>query len=120
MEVRVNARTQLNIEGFDFNAKGLAAEMRAVKGEGGREEGVVISHAGAWRVPRPLSRQLVLSAASHDLTKLDETQAPAPSSTPSASASRSSSCPTRNSWTTTRSSWPKRSQSKATSFTEVW
>ncbi|KAL2358507.1 glycosyl transferase [Cryomyces antarcticus] len=50
MEVRVNARTQLNIEGFDFNAKGLAAEMRAVKGEGGREEGVVISHAGSGSI----------------------------------------------------------------------
>ena len=36
----------LNISGFDFNKQGLGSEMRAVKGEGNRVEGVVVSHAG--------------------------------------------------------------------------
>ena len=36
----------IQITGFDFNKKGLGSEMRAAKGEGGRLEGVVISHAG--------------------------------------------------------------------------
>ena len=36
----------IKVTGFDFNKKGLGAEMRAAKGEGDRLEGVVISHAG--------------------------------------------------------------------------
>jgi beta-1,4-N-acetylglucosaminyltransferase len=39
-------RCGLNISGFDFNKKGLGQEMRAAKGEDGRLEGIVISHAG--------------------------------------------------------------------------
>ena len=35
-----------SISGFDFKKQGLESEMRAVKGEGNRVEGVVISHAG--------------------------------------------------------------------------
>ena len=45
---------ELNINGFDFNKQGLGDEMRAVKGEKGASEGVVISHAGrtrAFRIP---------------------------------------------------------------------
>ena len=42
-----NGRVQeLSISGFDFNKRGLGAEMRAAKGEGNRVEGVVVSHAG--------------------------------------------------------------------------
>ena len=37
----------LELTGFDFNKQGLGAEMRAAKGEDGRVEGVVISHAGS-------------------------------------------------------------------------
>lgn len=36
----------VSIEGFDSNKAGLGQEMRAVKGENGTAEGVVISHAG--------------------------------------------------------------------------
>lgn len=36
----------LRIRGFDFKKEGLASEMQAVKGEEGRLQGVVISHAG--------------------------------------------------------------------------
>ena len=36
----------LRISGFDFNKRGLGAEMRAAKGGPERSEGVVISHAG--------------------------------------------------------------------------
>ena len=37
---------QLNISGFDFNKQGLEAEMSAAKAGIGRDEGIVISHAG--------------------------------------------------------------------------
>ncbi|KAI9735855.1 MAG: N-acetylglucosaminyldiphosphodolichol N-acetylglucosaminyltransferase catalytic subunit alg13 [Cirrosporium novae-zelandiae] len=40
----------LNINGFDFNKRGLGQEMRAAKGEQGRREGVVISHAGSGSI----------------------------------------------------------------------
>ena len=40
-------RQGLNLNGFDFNRKGLGREMRSAKGENGAVEGVVISHAGA-------------------------------------------------------------------------
>jgi len=39
-------RYGLNINGFDFNKKGLGWEMKAAKGDDGATEGVVISHAG--------------------------------------------------------------------------
>lgn len=39
-------RYGLDISGFDFNKRGLGAEMRAAKGGAGMAEGVVISHAG--------------------------------------------------------------------------
>ncbi len=39
-------RHGLRFHGFDFNKHGLADEMRIVKGEEGRADGVVISHAG--------------------------------------------------------------------------
>ena len=42
-----NSGTQdIKISGFDFNKQGLGSEMRAAKGEDGRLEGVVVSHAG--------------------------------------------------------------------------
>ncbi len=41
----------LSISGFDFNRQGLGSEMRAAKGEGGRAEGVVVSHAGTSSYP---------------------------------------------------------------------
>lgn len=41
---------RLRIRGFDFKKEGLAAEMQYVKGEEGRLQGVVISHAG---MPEP-------------------------------------------------------------------
>lgn len=40
----------LNISGFDFNKAGLGQEMRAAKGGNGTTEGVVISHAGKYKV----------------------------------------------------------------------
>lgn len=39
-------RHRLRISGFDFKKEGLAAEMQFVKGEEGRLQGIVISHAG--------------------------------------------------------------------------
>lgn len=36
----------INISGFDFNRKGLGAEMMAAKGQNEMNKGVVISHAG--------------------------------------------------------------------------
>lgn len=39
-------RHGLDISGFDFNKRGLGAEMQAAKGRTGTAEGVVISHAG--------------------------------------------------------------------------
>lgn len=39
-------RHRLRIRGFDFKKEGLASEMQAVKGEEGRLQGVIISHAG--------------------------------------------------------------------------
>lgn len=36
----------INISGFDFNKKGLGAEMMAAKGQDEMDKGVVISHAG--------------------------------------------------------------------------
>lgn len=41
-----HSRHRLRISGFDFKKEGLAAEMQFVKGEVGRLQGVVISHAG--------------------------------------------------------------------------
>lgn len=41
-----HGRNWLRISGFDFKTEGLAAEMQLVKGEEGRLQGVVISHAG--------------------------------------------------------------------------
>lgn len=38
--------SQLMITGFGFNKAGLGQEMRAVKADKDRQEGVVISHAG--------------------------------------------------------------------------
>jgi beta-1,4-N-acetylglucosaminyltransferase len=45
---RVKQKNGLEITGFDFNANGLAHEMRKAKGEpaSGGKEGLVISHAG--------------------------------------------------------------------------
>ncbi|SLM36273.1 udp-n-acetylglucosamine transferase subunit alg13 [Lasallia pustulata] len=40
----------VSIEGFDSNKAGLGQEMRAVKGENGTAEGVVISHAGSGSI----------------------------------------------------------------------
>ncbi|MCJ1475184.1 N-acetylglucosaminyldiphosphodolichol N-acetylglucosaminyltransferase catalytic subunit alg13 [Lambiella insularis] len=40
----------LRISGFDFNKKGLVAEMKAAKGQDGGLEGVVISHAGSGSI----------------------------------------------------------------------
>ena len=44
----ISSRSGLNITGFDFNKAGLGQEMRLAKGvdRHGRDEGVVISHAG--------------------------------------------------------------------------
>lgn len=39
-------RHRLRISGFDFKKEGLSADMEFVKGEEGRLQGVVISHAG--------------------------------------------------------------------------
>ncbi|MCJ1273934.1 N-acetylglucosaminyldiphosphodolichol N-acetylglucosaminyltransferase catalytic subunit alg13 [Puttea exsequens] len=41
---------QLNISGFDFNKQGLEAEMSAAKAGIGRDEGIVISHAGSGSI----------------------------------------------------------------------
>lgn len=45
----------IEVTGFDFKADGLDNEMRRAKGhfEPKGEEGLVISHAGAFRYPRP-------------------------------------------------------------------
>ncbi len=40
----------IKISGFDFNKRGLGAEMRAAKGQNNGYEGVVISHAGKKRL----------------------------------------------------------------------
>lgn len=45
-----HGRHRLRIRGFDFKKEGLSAEMQVVKGEEGRLQGVVISHAGMPRV----------------------------------------------------------------------
>ena len=44
----IATRFGINIHGFDFNKAGLGEEMRLAKGtdKHGRDEGVVISHAG--------------------------------------------------------------------------
>ncbi|KAL6721381.1 N-acetylglucosaminyldiphosphodolichol N-acetylglucosaminyltransferase catalytic subunit alg13 [Lecanora helva] len=48
---RTAEETPLKITGFDFNKKGLGAEMLAAKGSnGGSSEGVVISHAGSGSI----------------------------------------------------------------------
>lgn len=39
-------RCGLNLNGFDFNKRGLGWEMKEAKGGNGAEEGVVISHSG--------------------------------------------------------------------------
>lgn len=44
-------RYGLDISGFDFNKRGLGAEMQAAKGRAGTAEGVVISHAGELDCP---------------------------------------------------------------------
>lgn len=46
-----NGRFGLDISGFDFNKRGLGAEMQAAKGRTGTAEGVVISHAGVLDCP---------------------------------------------------------------------
>ncbi|MCJ1462766.1 N-acetylglucosaminyldiphosphodolichol N-acetylglucosaminyltransferase catalytic subunit alg13 [Pseudocyphellaria aurata] len=43
-------RYGLDIFGFDFNKRGLGAEMQAAKGRAGMAEGVVISHAGSGSI----------------------------------------------------------------------
>lgn len=47
-EQDATTRFGINIDGFDFNKAGLGEEMRLAKGadKHGRDEGVVISHAG--------------------------------------------------------------------------
>ena len=40
----------LKIRGFKYNKAGLVAEMLTTKGEDGRQEGVVIAHAGKRRI----------------------------------------------------------------------
>lgn len=45
-----HGRYRLRIRGFDFKKEGLASEMQLVKGEEGRQQGVVISHAGMPRI----------------------------------------------------------------------
>lgn len=44
-------RYGLDIFGFDFNKRGLGAEMQTAKGRAGTAEGVVISHAGVLDCP---------------------------------------------------------------------
>ncbi len=41
-----NVDGHLRVTGFDFNKAGLGQEMKGVKGNAQRKEGVVISHAG--------------------------------------------------------------------------
>ena len=53
----------IQITGFDFNKKGLGSEMRAAKGDSGRLEGVVISHAGINTAYLSLLRSSHLSQA---------------------------------------------------------
>ena len=43
-------RYGIEITGFDFNKQGLGQEMRTVKAGDCREEGVVISHAGSFKI----------------------------------------------------------------------
>ncbi|KAI9849809.1 MAG: N-acetylglucosaminyldiphosphodolichol N-acetylglucosaminyltransferase catalytic subunit alg13 [Sclerophora amabilis] len=43
-------RFGMNINGFDFNKKGLDEEMRAAKGGSGGAEGVIVSHAGSGSI----------------------------------------------------------------------
>lgn len=50
-EAGSKGRYDLDISGFDFNKRGLGAEMQAAKGRTGTAEGVVISHAGVLDCP---------------------------------------------------------------------
>lgn len=74
--------SKLKISGFDLDKSGLGRYMRQAKAVGASNkdasEGVVISHAGISHRAHSLSQQ--------HLTRLS--QAPAPSSKPSASASQ--------------------------------
>lgn len=51
-------RYGLDISGFDFNKRGLGAEMQAAKGRADMAEGVVISHAGVLDSPIFLDRSI--------------------------------------------------------------
>jgi beta-1,4-N-acetylglucosaminyltransferase len=46
-----NETSDIRVNGFAFNKKGLGEEMRAAKGGADSAEGVVISHAGNHCVP---------------------------------------------------------------------
>ena len=48
IDINNEKRSNIRVNGFDFNKNGLVGEMRAAKGgrEDGAVEGVVISHAG--------------------------------------------------------------------------
>lgn len=105
--------SKLNISGFELDKGGLGRYMRQAKAVGASmknaSEGVVISHAGK----KPNDRYVAM-------TRLNDPQAPAPSSTPCASTSPSSSFPTPICSTTTRSSSPRRWPSRSMSSTASW
>lgn len=50
-ELRLHENFGIRISGFDFNKQGLGDEMRSAKGDKGRQEGAVISHAGTFPLP---------------------------------------------------------------------
>jgi beta-1,4-N-acetylglucosaminyltransferase len=50
LETVLNADDDLSIEGFDFRYDGLQGDMIACKARDSRAEGLVISHAGKFRL----------------------------------------------------------------------